>query len=217
MMGGNLKRREMITGRFADIFSWLYLTTAILHRFEAEGRRTEDEPLLRYCMAVAFNRLQDGFDALFASLRLPVLGLLFRGPIGAWSRLNRFHPPATDVDIQRVAAVLMTSGEQRDRLTEGMYVAATPDKPTGRMERAMAACLRAEKAASVLKKASRRGHLPRGPLEAQLGAAVAANLVTSEDAELVREAERLRNDAIQVDAFSLDEYNLTAHVGSSGS
>ena len=217
MMGGNLKRREMITGRFADIFSWLYLTTATLHRFEAEGRRTEDEPLLRYSMAVAFNRLQDGFDALFASLRLPVLGLLFRGPIGAWSRLNRFHPPATDVDIQRVAAVLMTSGEQRDRLTEGMYVAATPDKPTGRMERAMAACLRAEKAASVLKKASRRGHLPRGPLEAQLGAAVAANLVTREDAELVREAERLRNDAIQVDAFSLDEYNLTAHVGSSGS
>ena len=212
MMGGNLKRREMITGRFADIFSWLYLTTATLQRFEAEGRRSEDEPLLRYSMAVAFTRMQDGFDALFASLRLPVFGVLLRGPIGAWSRLNRFHPPATDADIKKVAAILKTPGAQRDRLTEGMYVASSPEKPTGRLERAMAATLKAEKAASMLKKASRSGTIPRGPLEIQLQAAVAASVLDAEQADLVREAERLRNDAIQVDAFSLEEYRRTAWV-----
>jgi len=212
MMGGNLKRREMITGRFADIFSWLYLATATLQRFEAEGQRKEDLPLLHYSMAVAFSRLQEGFDALFASLRLPVIGLLFRGPIGAWSRLNRFLAPASDADIQAVAAILKTPGEQRDRLTEGMYVATSPEKPTGRLERAMSASLKAEAAGSVLKKASRSGQIPRGPLEAQLEAATAAGLLDAEQAEQVREAERLREDAIQVDAFPLDEYSRTAWI-----
>jgi acyl-CoA dehydrogenase len=212
MMGGNLKRREMITGRFADIFSWLYLATATLHRFEAEGRRKEDEPLLRYSMALAFGRLQEGFDALFASLRLPVFGLLFRGPIGAWSRLNRFTPPASDADIQHVAAVLKTPGEQRDRLTEGMYVSSSAQRPTGRLEKAMAASLDAESAASILKKASRNGDIPRGPLDAQLEAAVARGLLDKREAEQVRVAERLREDAIQVDAFPLDEYRQTAFV-----
>ncbi|MFQ5583077.1 MAG: acyl-CoA dehydrogenase, partial [Calditrichia bacterium] len=42
LYGGNLKRKEKLTGRFADIFSWLYLGTAVLRRFEAEGQRKED-------------------------------------------------------------------------------------------------------------------------------------------------------------------------------
>lgn len=212
MMGGALKRREMITGRFADIFSWLYLTTATLQRFEAEGRLKEDEALLRYSMAHSFSRIQEGFDALFASLRLPILGLLFRGPIDAWSRLNRFMAPASDADIQQVAGVLKTPGEQRDRLTEGMYIASSPERPTGRMDRAMAASVKAEGASSRLKKASRGGKVPRGPLEAQLLAAVEAGILSEEEAADVREAERLRNDAIQVDAFSLEEYRQTAFV-----
>ena len=212
MMGGNLKRREMITGRFADIFSWLYLTTATLHRFESEGRRKEDEALLRYSMALAFGKIQNGFEALFASLRLPLMGPLFRGPIGAWSRLNRFSAPATDADIQRVAAILKTPGQQRDRLTEGMYISSSADRPTGRLEKAMLASFESEASASVLKKASRKGDIPRGPLEAQLEAAVAQGLLDVQQADQVRTAERLRDDAIQVDAFPLDEYLRTAFV-----
>ncbi len=38
-LGGDLKRKEKLTGRFADIFSWMYFGTAVLARFEAEGRQ----------------------------------------------------------------------------------------------------------------------------------------------------------------------------------
>lgn len=212
MMGGTLKRREMITGRFADIFSWLYLSTATLQRFESEGRREEDEVLLHYSMAICFTRIQAGFDALFASLRLPVFGMLFRGPIGAWSRLNRFSGPPSDSIIQNVAAVLKSPGAQRDRLTDGMYISTSADRPTGRMDRAMLASIKAERAATLLKKAARKGDIPRGPLEAQLEAAVAATILTAEEAEDVRIAERLREDAIQVDSFSLEAYRQTAFI-----
>ena len=43
-LGGRLKRKEKLTGRFADLLSWMYLGTAVLIRFEKEGRPEEQEP-----------------------------------------------------------------------------------------------------------------------------------------------------------------------------
>lgn len=80
------------------------------------------------------------------------------------------------------------------------------------MDRAMLASIKAERAATLLKKAARKGDIPRGPLEAQLEAAVAATILTAEEAEDVRIAERLREDAIQVDSFSLEAYRQTAFI-----
>ncbi len=48
VLGGQLKMREKITGRFADILANMYMATAILRRFEAEGRRDEDLPFVHY-------------------------------------------------------------------------------------------------------------------------------------------------------------------------
>ncbi len=80
-LGGNLKRKEKITGRFADIFSWLYLCAATLRRFEAEGRRKEDLPYFEWAMQYGFGEMQKAFDGLFKNFDVPVLGLIFKGPI----------------------------------------------------------------------------------------------------------------------------------------
>ncbi|MBK7892964.1 MAG: DUF1974 domain-containing protein, partial [Bdellovibrionales bacterium] len=38
-LGGSLKSRQKITGRFADVLSWMYIGTSVLRRYEAEGRK----------------------------------------------------------------------------------------------------------------------------------------------------------------------------------
>ena len=212
MMGGTLKRKEKITGRFADIFSWMYLASATLKRFESEGRRKEDEPLLRWVMDTAFFRMQTAFDELLNSLRLPVISWFFRGPIGIWSRINRLSSGPSDSDGHLVASILQHPGEQRDRLTEGIYIPSSPDRPIGRMDRAMIASFETEAVSAVLKRASRSGEIPKGPLEAQLAAAVEGNVITVDEAAAVKRAESLRDDAIQVDAFSLMDYLKTSDV-----
>src|SRR5690606_34417144 len=87
-LGGTLKRKEHISGRFADVLSWMYLITAALRRFDAEGGRRETEPMLRWSVEFGFARMQEAFDGLFQNLNVPVLTFLLRGPIAAWSRLN---------------------------------------------------------------------------------------------------------------------------------
>src|SRR5207244_4147225 len=48
VLGGQLKMKEKITGRFADILAHMYMATAVIRRFEAEGRREEDLPFAHY-------------------------------------------------------------------------------------------------------------------------------------------------------------------------
>jgi acyl-CoA dehydrogenase len=49
-LGGSLKFREKITGRFADILGWMYIGTATLRRFEAEGRREQDLAFAKFVL-----------------------------------------------------------------------------------------------------------------------------------------------------------------------
>ena len=50
-LGGALKRKEMLSARFGDILSELYLLSAALKRWEDEGRQEADFAALEWCMA----------------------------------------------------------------------------------------------------------------------------------------------------------------------
>jgi acyl-CoA dehydrogenase len=205
-LGGALKRREALAGRFADIVSWMYLATAALRRFEAEGRRPEDVPLLDWSLETAFGRMQDAFDGVFRNLGVPVLGSLLAGPGLLWSRLNPLGLGPDDELGARVARSLGTPGEQRDRITPMVHLPASTDDALGRLERAFLLCVEADGVARRIKDAARQGRLPRAkPLEL-LDEAVEADIISAADASLVRDAEAAREDVIQVDSFTLDEY-----------
>ena len=87
-LGGDLKRKEKLTGRFADIFSWMFRAVATLRRFEADGRPPEDLPLVRWSMSYALSEIQASFEQIYANLEIPGLTWLMRGPLGLFSRMN---------------------------------------------------------------------------------------------------------------------------------
>ncbi|MDX1420367.1 MAG: acyl-CoA dehydrogenase [Rubricoccaceae bacterium] len=208
-LGGDLKRKEKLTGRFADVFSWMYLAAATLKRFEAEGRRAEDEPFFRWSVEYAFAQMQEAFDGLFANLKVPGATWLFRGPLAAWSRLNRLSGGPSDALGHRVAAAMQVPGAQRDRLFGGVFV-PDAEQPRGRLEHAMRLAYEASGVEKTIKDAIRRGELARAHPAALVPAAVEAGVITPEEAALLRRAEAARSDAIQVDAFTLEEYMQTA-------
>ncbi|MCB9653700.1 MAG: acyl-CoA dehydrogenase [Deltaproteobacteria bacterium] len=215
LMGGDLKRREALTGRFADVFAWLYMGTAVLRRFEAEGRRAEDLPFLHWSMQNAFDRIQNAFEGLLQNFGSGVLGWLFRGPMAMWLRLNRFGRPPADAVAQAVAQALQSPSELRDRVTSGLYVPTDEAESLGRLEHALVLAVRAEGVLHKIKQAIRKGQLPRRSPALLLETAEADGIISSEERALVREAEAARDDAIQVDAFTLDEYmEMSAHRAS---
>ncbi len=211
-LGGDLKRKEKLTGRFADIFSWMYLASATLVRFEAEGRRKEDEPFMRWSLEYAFAQMQAGFDGLFQNMEVPGFSWLMRGPVAAWSRFNRLSAGPSDELSHKVAAAMLVPGEQRNRLFDGIFVPDDAQHPLGRYENAMTLAHQSDEIAKRIKAAVRSGELKMARPLALVQSALEASLITAEEADLMARSEAASYDAIQVDSFDVEEY-FRAAVG----
>ncbi len=204
-LGSRLKMRQKLTGRLADVLSWLYLALCALRRFEAEGRREEDLPLVSWSVEHALSRIQTAFKGIYRNFEGPAAPFL--RSFGAWwCRVNPVGQPPSDKLGARVAGVLRRPGEQRDRLTASLFIPADPRQALGRLERAFVLASEGAPVLERISKASRAGQLPAGPPESLLDAALASGLIRREEAEQVREAAAAREDAIQVDSFPLEEY-----------
>ncbi|MDH7640782.1 acyl-CoA dehydrogenase [Sphingomonas oryzagri] len=117
-LGGELKRRELLSARLGDILSELYLLSAALKRWEDEGRQDADWVLLRYVMESGFRTIEDRFDQLIANMpSRPVRWMLrlFVMPFG-----RRARGPS-DWLIRKTAAILTAPSESRGRLTANIY------------------------------------------------------------------------------------------------
>lgn len=209
-LGGNLKRKEKIAGRFSDVFAWMYLGNAVLRRFEAEGRRREDLPFLAWAMEHAFLKIQEAFEGLHRNLELSFLTPLLRGPIAWFSRLNAKGRGPSDREGASVARALQIPGEQRERMTSGLCILDDPEDALGRLERTFRLVVEADPIARKVQQAVRERKLAKGTPADLVRRALEAGILTEDEARLLSEAEEAREDAVQVDSFTLEEYARTA-------
>jgi len=205
-LGGNLKRKEAVTGRFADIFSWLYLGTATLRRFEADGRPAADLPYVHWSMQYAFARIQEAFEGLLRNLELPGLTWALRGPLSWWLRISPFGSEPSDRIGHRVSKAMQTPGADRDRLVDGIYSPKEMDQAARRLEHAFELCVSAEAVTRKIKDAVKAKKLEKASPAAMLEQARELGIVSAEEAEVVTEAQKARTEALTVDSFTLEEY-----------
>ena len=205
-LGGALKAKGKTTGRFADILSWMYFATATLRRFEAEGKRKEDLPLLQWSMEYCFAQIQNAFDGLFGSNDVPVLGWILRNPVRAYARFNSIGSLPNDALDIKVARLMQKNSDQRNRLVEGMYVPTDEKDPMAKLELAFKLSLESDAVASKVRKAVKAKQLKKQPPQTLYKEAVEKNIITKDEFEKIAKAEALRNDVIQVDDYSLPEY-----------
>lgn len=203
LVGGRLKFRGKLTGRFADMLSWMYLGFAALRRWEAEGRRQEDLPLVRWAVEHSLTRVQESFTGILANLGGP-LNFWLAGPALAWARLNPMGREPADSLGAEVAAILRQPGEQRDRLTSDLFLGIDEENQAlPVLERAFRLVMETAPLRDKLRRAVRKGELPKLPLSELAPTAAAAGVLTDDEADKLAEAEAARSEAIQVDAFPL--------------
>ncbi|HSG89742.1 MAG TPA: acyl-CoA dehydrogenase, partial [Pseudomonadales bacterium] len=135
-LGGSLKARGNLSGRFADALTWQVLATAALRRFEAEGRRKEDLPLLHWSCEYALARIQEAFEGIHANFDFPVVGWWLRHPGAIGLHLNRLSDGPGDEIVAAAAATIQRSGDQFDRLTDGIMKVDESEHGAGRLLRA---------------------------------------------------------------------------------
>ncbi len=78
MLGGDLKRREKLSGRFADALTYMLICSAVLKRYEDTGRPQEDMPLVDWAARFCIFEVQRALDGILRNFPSPVLGQWLR-------------------------------------------------------------------------------------------------------------------------------------------
>jgi acyl-CoA dehydrogenase len=148
-LGGALKRKEMLSARFGDILSELYLLSAALKRWQDEGRQQADFVALEWCMASGFRTIEMRFAEILANMPNRFIGIVLKfliQPFGA-----RVLGPSDRVTHQCAQLVLEPSAA-RDRLTPDLSH-VDDDGGVARLEKAFLLVTGAEDAAKKLRAA----------------------------------------------------------------
>lgn len=213
-LGGKLKFKESLGGRFADILAYMYIGTSILRRFEAEGARKEDLPLVHFSMSFVLGEIQRAFDGIFSNLKVPGLTWFFAGPLRSWSDLNSFGGEVSDEDVKKIAEMILNDSEQREHLTRGIFVPKNPTDQLSVLDRAMTVLRKAEIAERKLRKAISSKQIQKsllGNRTTLLEEGLKKNIITQDEANDLKGWDAIRKEVIQVDAFTEEEY--LSHCG----
>ncbi len=198
LLGGNLKRREKLSGRLADILSNLYLLSAVLKQYEDRRRPQDEWPLVKWACEESLFTIQESFIELLRNFpNRPVAWLLrlLVFPLG-----RPFAGP-DDLLGHRVAGILLEPSPTRDRLTSGLFLPRSLAEPLGRLEDALPKVIAAEPVEKKLRDAVKAGKLKDQPEARLLEEGVKAGVVTGSEAEILRLALAARAEVIRVDDF----------------
>jgi acyl-CoA dehydrogenase len=197
-LGGSLKRKERLSSRLGDVLSELYLTSAVLKRFEDQGRQEADLPLVRWASEDALYRIQESTRALLLNLPFRPLAWLLRLTI--FPTGLPYSEPSDRLGHQ-AARILLEPSHARDRLTEDVFTSTNPESVAGRLDQALQTISEAAPIERTVREARRAGQIRADSSQGLIKAAVGLQLITEADQQLLERAEQLRNQVIQVDAF----------------
>jgi acyl-CoA dehydrogenase len=205
-IGGKLKARGKLTGRYADAVAWMFLGFSALRRYEAEGRRSEDLPLVHYSVQYALAQVQKAFEGIYANFDAPLLGGLMRTVGALWLRLNPVGTLPGDAESRAAALTIQSYNPQFQRLSEGVFTPAEHTAGAGRLLRAFRLVTEAQPVLDRIAAAQRNRSLPRGAADSLADVAQAKGVITAEEARLVKSALAARLEAIEVDVFTKEQF-----------
>lgn len=205
-MGSKLKARGNLTGRYADVLTWMTLGLSTLRRYEAEGRKAEDLPLVQYALEHALVQIQQAFEGIYANFDAPVVGAWLRGPASLLLRANPLGRGVADDTAVACARSVQSLTEQQARVTRETFVPAEHAPGAGKLLHSFRLIVEARPAAAKIVAAMKARTLPRGPIEDAIDAALDAQVITAEEATQLRTAHAARMEAIEVDVFKPEDF-----------
>ncbi|MBT1065156.1 acyl-CoA dehydrogenase FadE [Bowmanella sp. Y26] len=197
VLGGELKRRERLSARLGDILSYLYLATAVLKRYDDEGRQKADLPLVHWAMQDSLFRTEVAIEELLENFPSKVLGKALKLIVMPFGK--RYSRPSDKLDHQ-IAQILQTPCDSRDRLGKGQYLSREESNPFGMLEQALDDILASEPLYDKVCKAANE-RLPFMQLDKVAERGLALGVLTEQEAELLKRAETERLRTINVDDF----------------
>jgi acyl-CoA dehydrogenase len=133
-LGGDLKKRELLSARLGDVLSSIYLASCVLKHFENQGRRATDLPLVEWSIRTLMYQAQEALHSFLRNLPNRWAAAFLR--IFIFPRGRTYSAPSDEL-VHKVVELATTPGEARERLSEQAYTTVEPGNPVGLLEEAL--------------------------------------------------------------------------------
>lgn len=204
-LGGKLKQKEHISARLGDVLSHLYICSAMLKRFEAQGRPAADQAILAWAFHNEIHRIQMALRLVVDNFPNRFLRTILRFVVFPFGR--REKAPG-DRLTHKVAQLLLVPSDTRNRLTQGVYRSDTSNHPICFMERALPQVINAEPLERKLLKALKHGEIKGVTWDEQVRNAIEKHVLSKDEADILIRVRELVAEIIAVDDFDDEELRL---------
>ncbi len=208
-LGGKLKFKERLSGRLGDVLSQLYIASAMLKRYEDQDRPAGDRPLLAWAFHDCAHKIELALSEALRNFPIKPVGWLLWVLVFPWGR--RAHAPGDRLG-HRVAALLLTPSDTRDRLGEGAFLTHCANNPGGRINAALPKVIAAEPVERKFLKAVKAGQIDALEVDAQLQQAQLKGILSASEVQMLKELHEITLDAISVDDFDPSELVAASFV-----
>lgn len=200
--GGNLKRKESLNGRFADILSNIYLAICVIKKFEEEGGQKDDLALVEFSLKNLLAEIQDSFaqihQNMFSKVGQMLLFLLIKAP--------KLSKKPNDELGQEAVENFTKNSNFRNRLTKGVYLKNDSKDNLGRLENALKWHESSLLVVQKIKSAVKSGILPKKSILELIDEAKKQGVINQTEKNYLKTAQKSIQDAMEVDEYSLEDY-----------
>jgi len=182
-LGGELKRRELLSARFGDILSYMYLASMVLKHYRDRGEPADELPLVEWSCRTLLYKAQEQFHGLLRNFPNRVLAGLLRVLI--FPRGRTYSSPSDELG-QRIVELMINPTPTREHLTDGIYKTVEPGNPLGLLQQAMELAEQVKPLERRIFDARRAGQIKAEDTPGQIDEAEAKGVLTKAEAQAVR-------------------------------
>ena len=201
-LGGELKKRELLSARLGDVLSSIYLASTVLKHFEDQGRRATDLPLVEWSVRTLMYQAQEALHSFLRNFPNRWVARLLR--LFIFPRGRTYSAPSDDIG-HKVVDLITRSGEARERLSRQAYTTLEPGNPLGLLQEALQLSEKFAPAEKRLRQAQREGLIRSDYLGEQIEEAAKAGVIDKAEADELRDYHGKVRALLAVDDFSSEE------------
>ncbi len=198
VLGGNLKRRELLSARLGDVHSQLFIACAILKYRATHEPSTAADVHAEYALTQAIYKAQEALFDFYANFPARLIACGLKLAAFPWGRIIR--KPGDEL-IRKLGDLFIEDNPVRQDLAQYLHISTDPTNATGRLEHTFALLQQVTGPWQVFSRARNKGELAGDSVAEQLQDAVGKGLIAEADVPKLLEYDACRYDAILTDAF----------------
>ncbi|MEE8092692.1 MAG: acyl-CoA dehydrogenase [Gammaproteobacteria bacterium] len=207
VLGGELKRKELLSARLGDVLSNLYLVSMVLKHYEDQGCPEADRPLVEWSCRMLFYRTQEQLHGFLRNFPNRWAAVALR--LCVFPRGRTFSSPSDELG-QQIVELFINPTATRERLCAEIYKTAEPGNPLGLLQEALESAEEVKPLERKVFDAKRRGELVSDDTPGQIEEARKKRIITAEEAKQITAFDKKVMALIAVDDFAPTELSRNA-------